>query len=217
MGPGKGGRATEAAKRAFKTMFFMLFMLASLLVSCAPLLISVVDIAMPCILLSAFACCNSCFRGWTSYNLGSSVADIPLLSLIRSLAILCVYLLCGMPSLTYGLYVNTATVCGGVSALMLVMKTCAFFHHADGFIHTRHVSAVEALPVKKQAGLIICLFACSMALALGHIAVAIKVKSQAQRKMHIHRLDPEAVYGLNTFLYTTHEVSGKKQTRQLSI
>ncbi|KAH7292812.1 hypothetical protein KP509_28G000100 [Ceratopteris richardii] len=175
MGPGKGGRATEAAKRAFKTMFFMLFMLASLLVSCAPLLISVVDIAMPCILLSAFACCNSCFRGWTSYNLGSSVADIPLLSLIRSLAIL------------------------------------------YGFIHTRHVSAVEALPVKKQAGLIICLFACSMALALGHIAVAIKVKSQAQRKMHIHRLDPEAVYGLNTFLYTTHEVSGKKQTRQLSI
>lgn len=82
-------------KRAFRTMLFMVIMVVSLLVSCAPLLISIVDVVVPCVLLSTFACCTSCFGlygGWTTYNVRTSIVDIPLLSLIRSLAIFCKYL-----------------------------------------------------------------------------------------------------------------------------
>ncbi|MCO5549117.1 hypothetical protein L7F22_002583 [Adiantum nelumboides] len=194
MGCGKGSKA-EAVKRAMKTVFFMMFMLASLLISCVPLLISIVDVALPCILLSTFTCCNSCFSGWAAYNIGTSVADIPLLSLIRSLAIFCVYTLCGVPSLTYEPYFSATAICGGVSAFMLVLKTCIFFHHQDiGILQVKRAS-VNALHMK-QSGLVVSLFSCSLVLALVHIVVAYKVKCQAQRKMHIHRIDPEAVYGL---------------------
>ncbi|KAI5066412.1 hypothetical protein GOP47_0019036 [Adiantum capillus-veneris] len=71
------------------------------------------------------------FCGWAAYNISTSVVDIPLLSLIRSLAIFCVYSLCGVPSLTYGPYLSATAICGGVSAFMLILKTCIFFHHQD--------------------------------------------------------------------------------------
>lgn len=187
-------------------MLFMVIMVVSLLVSCAPLLISIVDVVVPCVLLSTFACCTSCFGlygDWTTYNVRTSIVDIPLLSLIRSLAIFCVYSVCGVPSLTYGPYFSATAICGFVSAFVLILKTCIFFHHEVGILHMKHASA-DAFHTR-QAWVIASLFSCSMALALGHIIVAYKVKCQAQRKMHLHRLDPEAVYGLNAFLYHTYK------------
>lgn len=181
----------------------MVTMVVSLLVSSAPLLVSIVDVITPCILLSTFACCSSCFRlnrDWVAYSFRTSLMDIPLLSLIRSLAIFCVYSVCGIPSLTYGPYLSATAICGAASAIVLVVKACVFAGHGLGAFHMKSVS-MDALHLKHSWG-IFSLFSCSMALALGHIMVAYKVKCQAQRKMHLYRWDPEAVNVLNAFLYT---------------
>lgn len=202
MGSGKGSSA-ETIKRAFRTVFFMVIMVISLLVSSAPLLVSIVDVVAPCILLSTFACCSSCFtlnHDWAAYSFRTSLMDIPLLSLIRSLAIFCVYSVCGIPSLTYGPYLCATAICGATSAIVLVVKACVFTVYDRGVFHMKHAS-IATLHMKHTWGIFL-LFSCSMALALGHIMVAYKVKCQAQRKMHLYRLDPEAVNGLNALLYT---------------
>jgi hypothetical protein len=94
MGAGKGaGRGgLETVKRACRTLFFMILMLASLLVSSVPLLVAIADIAIPCTVLSTFTCCESClsFRiDWSTYSFRSSLVDIPLISVIRSVAAIC--------------------------------------------------------------------------------------------------------------------------------
>jgi hypothetical protein len=79
-------------KRACRTLFFMILMLASLLVSSVPLLVAIADIAIPCTVLSTFTCCESClsFRiDWSTYSFRSSLVDIPLISVIRSVAAIC--------------------------------------------------------------------------------------------------------------------------------
>jgi hypothetical protein len=100
MGAGKGGGrggGLESVKRACRTLFFMILMLGSLLVSSVPLLVTIADISIPCIVLSTFTCCESCFSfrvDWSSYSFHSSLVDIPLISLVRSLAAICKSLLC---------------------------------------------------------------------------------------------------------------------------
>eukprot|EP00250_Pteridium_aquilinum_P010147 c19178_g1_i1 orf=513-1226(-) len=200
MGSGKGSRV-EPFKRAFRTMLFMVIMVASLLVSSLPLLISLVDVIAPCVLLSTFTCCSSCFklhRDWAAYNFRTSLMDIPLLSLIRSLAIFCVYSVCGIPNLTYGLYLSAAGIWGVISAILLVVKACVFANYDVGVLHVKD-APLHMKHIKNAWGICL-LFSCSMALALAHIMVAYKVKCQAQRKMHLYRLDPEAVNGLNAFM-----------------
>jgi hypothetical protein len=92
MGAGKGGGrggGSKSVKRAWRTLFFMILMLGSLLVSSIPLLVTVADISVPWIVLSTFTCCKSCFSSrvdWSSYSFRSSLVDIPLISFVRSLA-----------------------------------------------------------------------------------------------------------------------------------
>jgi hypothetical protein len=91
-GGGRGGGGMETAKRAYRTLFFVIFMLGSLLISSMPLLVSIADIAIPCTLLSTFTCCESCFSfriDWSSYSFRSSLVDIPFVSLVRSVAAIC--------------------------------------------------------------------------------------------------------------------------------
>lgn len=108
-----------------------------------------------------------------------------------------VYSVCGIPSLTYGLYVVAACVSGAASAIFLVVKACVFTRYHGGVLIVKHDSApsFHMKHIKNEWGLCL-LFSCSMALALAHIMVAYKVKCQAQRKMHLHRLDPEAMNGI---------------------
>lgn len=94
-GGGRGGGGMETAKRAYRTLFFIIFMLGSLLISSMPLLVSIADIAIPCTLLSTFTCCESCFSfriDWSSYSFRSSLVDIPFVSLVRSVAVICKFL-----------------------------------------------------------------------------------------------------------------------------
>jgi len=92
MGAGKGaGRSSslESLRRAGRMLFFLVNMLGSLFVSCGPLLVSILDIA---IVFSVFTCCSSCFAfraDWATYSFRGSLVDIPLLSLGRSLIALC--------------------------------------------------------------------------------------------------------------------------------
>ncbi|KAH7443939.1 hypothetical protein KP509_02G056900 [Ceratopteris richardii] len=114
MGVGKGSKS-ECMKRAFRTIIFMVIMVASLLVSSLPLLVSLVEETAPCVLPSIFTCCHSCFKlhhDWETYSFHMNLMDIPLVSLIRSLIILYVYSICGCSSLTYDIYVGAAGACG---------------------------------------------------------------------------------------------------------
>jgi len=91
-GGGRGGGGVETAKRVYRTLFFIIFMLGSLLILSMPLLVSIADIAIPCTLLSTFTCCESCFSfriDWSNYSFRSSLVDIPFVSLVHSVAAIC--------------------------------------------------------------------------------------------------------------------------------
>eukprot|EP00249_Psilotum_nudum_P017785 c26490_g1_i2 orf=663-2615(-) len=188
MGAGRG--SFETAKRASRTVLFMMIMVGSLLVTSAPLLVSLVDVISPCVLLSTFTCCTTCFgrrQDWTTYSFRTSLLDIPLLSLVRSLAIFCAYSVCGIPTFTYGPYVATAAICGLISTILLIVKASLFSLSFDGA-----GLPASVLTVRHGWGMP-SLFLSSMVLALGHIVVAYRTRCQARRKLHFYRLDHEAV------------------------
>lgn len=203
MGSGRGfSNNMESIQRAFRTVFFVIMLVGSLLISSATLLVSIVDVLAPCIILSTLADrCRSCFgltHGWSSYSFRTSLLDIPLLSLLRSLAIFCVYSICSVPSLTsYGPYLGTTGVCAVITGIVLIVKACIFADY-----DLRHAQTPGFLPLPLgRAWAMLLLYLCSMFFAIGHIMVAYKVRCQARRKMHLYRLDQEAVSGLNTLLY----------------
>ncbi|KAG1367565.1 hypothetical protein COCNU_14G000330 [Cocos nucifera] len=108
-----GGKGNlERIRRGLRTAFFMLTMVASLLVSSAPVLVTVGDVTVSLALASRFACarCYSVRGHLERYGFKSSLMDIPLVSIVRSLAITCVYSLCDIHGLSYGPYLGTVTV-----------------------------------------------------------------------------------------------------------
>lgn len=95
-GGGGGERKTimagwERLRRCLRTVFFMLAMLASLLVQCLPLLVAIGDVLVPCVLVSSFTCvrCYGFKQHLRRYAFKSSLVDIPLVSVLRSLLITC--------------------------------------------------------------------------------------------------------------------------------
>lgn len=89
-----GGKGNlEKIRRGLRTAFFMLTMVASLLVSSAPVLVAVGDVTVSLALASRFACarCYGVKDHLERYGFKSSLMDIPLVSIIRSLIITCMY------------------------------------------------------------------------------------------------------------------------------
>lgn len=88
----KGGMlVVEKVKRCVRTVFFIVAMLASLLVSSLPVLVAVADVVVQCLLISSFTCVN-CYglkEHIRRYAFKSSLIDIPLVSVLRSLIITC--------------------------------------------------------------------------------------------------------------------------------
>lgn len=165
-----GGRSSslESLRRAGRMLFFLVNMLGSLFVSCGPLLVSILDIA---IVFSAFTCCSSCFAfraDWATYSFRGSLVDIPLLSLGRSFIALCVYAVCGVPSLCHGPYLGVTIVSGIGTAVMLSVKACL------------HANFKRGLPL---------LLIASAVFALAHIVVAYKARCRARRKLFFDRSD----------------------------
>lgn len=88
----KGG--LERLRRIVRTVFFMVAMVASLLVSSLAVLVAVGDVLVPCVLISSFTCvrCYGFKEHLRRYAFKSSLTDIPLVSVVRSVIIICMLL-----------------------------------------------------------------------------------------------------------------------------
>uniref|UniRef100_A0A9I9DT51 AB hydrolase-1 domain-containing protein n=1 Tax=Cucumis melo TaxID=3656 RepID=A0A9I9DT51_CUCME len=90
----KGGFFVDKIRRCLRTLFFMVAMLASLLVSSLPVLVAIGDMLVPCILISSFTCVR-CY-GFKEH--------------LRRYAFKSVYSMCDGPALSNGPYLGTVCV-----------------------------------------------------------------------------------------------------------
>ncbi|ERM96519.1 hypothetical protein AMTRI_Chr09g36500 [Amborella trichopoda] len=162
--------------RAAKTLFFIACMSASFLLVSAPALLLLTDTILPFALLSTFS--HLSHQSLSSYTFRSSLLDIPLISIVRSLVITCVYSICDGVALSHGPYLGTATVCSLLSMMLLWIKALVF----EG-----NLKQLRGAPL---------IFLASMVLGLSHIVVAYRISCRERRKLLIfYRIDPEAVLG----------------------
>eukprot|EP00268_Persea_americana_P039340 TRINITY_DN38943_c0_g1_i2.p1 TRINITY_DN38943_c0_g1~~TRINITY_DN38943_c0_g1_i2.p1 ORF type:complete len:656 (+),score=103.05 TRINITY_DN38943_c0_g1_i2:343-2310(+) len=192
MAAGKGN--LERIRRGIRTVFFMLTMVASLLVLSLPILVAVGDVLVSFALISSFSClrCYGFRDHLQRYGFRSSLIDIPFVSVVRSVVITCVYSLCDGPGLSHGPYLGTATLCSFISILILSVKACVFSASLELEPETSLSLARQKLHLKKSWGMPV-LFLSSLVFALGHVVVAYRTSCRARRKLLFHRVDPEAV------------------------
>lgn len=184
----------EKGRRIARTVFFMVAMVASLLASSLPLLVAIVDIIVPCVLVSSFTgvTCYGFKEHLGRYAFKSSLTDIPLVSIARSIIIICVYSICDAPALSHGPYLGTVTLCSILSVLLLSVKACVFTVNSQIGAEVSSSLARQKLHLKKSWGMPV-LFLSSVVFALGHCVVAYRTSCRARRKLLFHRMDPEAV------------------------
>ncbi|KAM0068926.1 putative MENTAL domain-containing protein [Helianthus debilis subsp. tardiflorus] len=175
---------SKRALRGFKTIFFLVTMIISFLFFSAPILFAVSDALLPTALLSTSLSTQSEFSVFqtlnshlSNYDFRYSLIDIPLISIIRSGIILCVYGLCDGPGLSRGPYLGITTVCSVVSLLFVSIKAAYVFGGGN-----RGFTAAE-----------VALFVCSLSLAVGHIVVAYRTSCRERRKLLVYKIDIEAV------------------------
>ncbi|KAG6466188.1 hypothetical protein ZIOFF_076011 [Zingiber officinale] len=186
--------------RWVKTLFFLASMLVSLLLDCAPppLLVVVLDLLFPAALISAAAADSSLSAAAMSHQLRSfrfrsSLVDLPLVSALRSVLILCAFLACGG---SRGAYLGVASVCGSASVVYVLLKVSgmAAAEAADSSLRggePRRVLSVAAGDNVTAA--VEALFLASVAMAVAHIVVAYRTSCRERRKMLVYRIDVEAV------------------------
>ncbi|XP_019191564.1 PREDICTED: uncharacterized protein LOC109186110 [Ipomoea nil] len=177
--------------RWIKTVFFLISMLISLVLLSAPIVLVIADTLLPSALLSASlspaaVSLQSLSSHLRNYDFRSSLIDIPLLSIIRSAIILCVYSLCDGPRLSRGPYLGVATVCSVSSFVFLSLKASYVFGNSSrwGGINGGggYSRAME-----------MALFLCSFAMAIAHIVVAYRISCRERRKLLVYKIDIEAV------------------------
>lgn len=175
-------------------VIFMVAMMASLLVSSMPVLVAIGDVLVPCLLVTSFSCltCHGLKEHLHRYAFKSSLTDIPLVSVIRSVIIICVYLMCDAPALSHGPYLGTVTLCSIFSVLLLSVKACVFTVNSQIEAEASSSLSRQKLHLKKSWGMPV-LFLSSVVFALGHTVVAYRTSCRARRKLLFHRVDPEAV------------------------
>eukprot|EP00256_Glycine_max_P065673 XP_025980268.1 uncharacterized protein LOC100795655 isoform X1 [Glycine max] len=170
--------------RGLKTLFFLITMVISLLLFSAPVLLVIADALVPSALLSSLS--QSSFSMETlashfhNYDFRYSLIDIPLVSIIRSFIIFCVYSLCDGPRLSHGPYLGITTMCS-VLSLMFVSFKAVYIFSVSGIDRSGYVRATE-----------IALFVCSCALAVGHVVVAYRTSCRERRKLLVYKIDIEA-------------------------
>ncbi|KAK4761085.1 hypothetical protein SAY87_005978 [Trapa incisa] len=190
-----GGYLLEKLRRIIRTAFFVVAMVASLLASSLPLLVSAGDVLALCILVSNFTClsCYSFKEHLRRYAFKSSLTDIPLVSIVRSLIITCVYLMCDGAALSQRPYLGIVSLCSFISILLLSIKACVFSMNSQMEAEASSYSpSRQRLHLKKSWGMPV-LFLSSVVFALGHIVVAYRTSCRARRKLMFYRMDPEAV------------------------
>ncbi|KAL9323151.1 hypothetical protein ACSQ67_011204 [Phaseolus vulgaris] len=190
----RGGQCFEKLRRFARTVFFVAALLASLLVTSLPVLVAVVDVLVPCVLVSSFTCvkCYGFTEHLRRYAFKSSLTDIPLVSVIRSFVIICVYSICDGPALSHGPYLGTVTLSSFISIVLLSVKACVFSVNSQIEAEATISPTRQRLHLKKSWGMPV-LFLSSVVFALGHTVVAYRTSCRARRKLMFHRVDPEAV------------------------
>lgn len=193
MGAGSKGWV-EKLRRIARTIYFMIAMVASLLVMSLPLLVAIGDVLLPALLISSFTCvtCHSIHHHLRRYAFNSSLTDIPLVSVIRSLLITCVYYMCDGPALSHGPYLGTVALSSIASILLLSVKACVFSVNSQIEAEASLSLSKRKLHLKKSWGMPV-LFLSSVVFALGHIVVAYRTSCRARRKLMLHRVDPESI------------------------
>ncbi|KAK3020655.1 hypothetical protein RJ639_046248, partial [Escallonia herrerae] len=172
--------------RGVKTLFFLATMLVSLLLFSAPILLVIADTLLPSALLSASVSpppslsLQTLYSHLSNYDFRYSLIDIPLISIIRSAVILCVYSLCDGPRLSRGPYMTIATICS-VSSLVFVSLKASYVFSGSSTERGAYDRAME-----------VALFACSLALAIGHVVVAYRTSCRERRKLLVYKIDIEA-------------------------
>ncbi|XP_048637733.1 uncharacterized protein LOC125610076 [Brassica napus] len=176
----------EKARRCLRTIFFVAAMTASLLASSLPVLITVADVVVPCLIVSSITCltCHSAAEHLRQYSFKTSFIDVPLISLLRSLAIICLSCLCEDARLAYGPYLETVMSLSFGGFLLLLVKAIVFTMkpHMEGKVYNLKIS--WAMPV---------LLLSSALFGLAHVVIAYRKTCGARKKLMYHKIDQEAV------------------------
>ncbi|XP_047096435.1 uncharacterized protein LOC124708828 [Lolium rigidum] len=179
---GAGGEPAWARPwRWAKTAFFLVAMLASLLLVCAPpLLVVLLDLALPPALLSAHlrAGSNPPYPSFVpamldharAFEFRSSLVDLPAVSAARALLILCAYTVCGG---------------GGVYLWVVVASVAA----SVSYVLAKAAAMRVALQGKGPEPMLLL----SLSLAAAHLAVAYRTSCRERRRLLVYRIDVEAV------------------------
>ncbi|KAK9913723.1 hypothetical protein M0R45_037532 [Rubus argutus] len=174
--------------RGVKTVFFLITMLISLLLFSAPILLVIADTLLPSALLSASSSASLSLENLSShfsnYDFRYSLVDIPLISIVRSAVIFCVYSFCDGPRLSHGPYLGITTMCSLLSLVFVSFKA--------SFVFGAPLSGSEQGGGYLRASEI-ALFICSFVLAVGHIVVAYRTSCRERRKLWVYKIDIEAV------------------------
>ncbi|XP_059644056.1 uncharacterized protein LOC132285845 [Cornus florida] len=196
-----GKRGLVKLRRCARTIYFMVAMVASLLLLSAPVLVAIGDVLVHCLLVSSFTCvtCYGFKEHLHRYDFRSSLTDIPLVSIIRSIIITSVYSMCDGPALSNGPYLGTTMLCSFISVLLLSVKTCIFTINSQIEAEASSSLSREKVHSKKSWGMPI-LFLSSVVFALGHTIVAYRTSCRVRRKLLFHQVDPEAVLSCKTVL-----------------
>lgn len=171
--------------RAIKTVFFLITLLISFLFFSAPVLLAVADTILPSALFSAsspFLSPKSLSYHFANYDFRYSLVDIPLISILRSLVIICVYSCCDGPKLSRGPYLWVVTICSVLSLVFVSLKAPFVFGGASGGERGGHAKVTE-----------VALFVCSYVLAVGHVFVAYRTSCRERKKLLVYRIDIEAI------------------------
>nr|AFK47256.1 unknown [Medicago truncatula] len=126
--------------RVVKTLFFLITMILSLLLFSAPVLLVIADALLPSALLSTLSPVSLSLTTLSShfhnYDFRYSLIDIPLVSIIRSFIIFCVYSLCDGPRLSRsrGPYLCITTMCSVLSLLFVSFKAVYVFGNGSGYV-----------------------------------------------------------------------------------
>ncbi|KAJ1693589.1 hypothetical protein LUZ63_010287 [Rhynchospora breviuscula] len=179
--------------RWIKTLFFLISMLASLLLVCAPpLLIILLDLFLPPTLASTSFRNNPNFNlsiQIKNFNFRASLIDLPLISIARSLLILCVYAICD----GRGAYLGVTTLCSLASAGYVFAKAVAMFGFAAASSGAADLWWRLNSDRRDETVAVEALFLTSLSLALAHIVVAYRTSCRERRKLMVYRIDIEAV------------------------
>ncbi|KAE9594321.1 hypothetical protein Lalb_Chr18g0052581 [Lupinus albus] len=169
--------------RGVKTIFFLITMIISLVLFSAPILLVIADALVPSALLSTLSL-QTLSSHFHNYDFRYSLIDIPLISIIRSFIIFCVYSLCDGPKLSRGPYLGITTMCSVLSLMFVSLKAVYIFSSVSGVERSGYIRASE-----------IALFVCSYALAVGHVVVAYRTSCRERRKLLVYKIDIEAISG----------------------